>query len=110
MNAFTVGDAGSVLGFERVIGSKASFTFFGILMAVALVMALLFRGRRKVAPDPNRNRYRPQRLSAEAYNKALGVLPPRRRCGCGRKGVYSTVTDLARFLGWSTSQPRRTPT
>lgn len=21
---------------------------------------------------------------------------------------YSTVTDLARFLGWSTSQPRRT--
>ncbi len=22
--------------------------------------------------------------------------------------TYSTVTDLARFLGWSTSQPRRT--
>jgi hypothetical protein len=22
--------------------------------------------------------------------------------------IYSTVTDLARFLGWSTSQPRRT--
>jgi hypothetical protein len=22
--------------------------------------------------------------------------------------LYSTVTDLARFLGWSTSQPRRT--
>jgi hypothetical protein len=22
--------------------------------------------------------------------------------------VYSTVTDFARFLGWSTSQPRRT--
>ena len=25
-----------------------------------------------------------------------------------RRSAYSTVTDLARFLGWSTSQPRRT--
>jgi hypothetical protein len=24
------------------------------------------------------------------------------------RGIYSTVTDLARLRGWSTSQPRRT--
>ena len=27
--------------------------------------------------------------------------------GCGDAGSYSTVTDLARLRGWSTSQPRR---
>ncbi len=27
-----------------------------------------------------------------------------------RWGNHSTVTDFARFLGWSTSAPRRTPT
>ena len=75
-NAFTAGDAGSVLGFQKVVGTKASFTFFGILMAVALVMALLFRGRRKVVPDPNRNRYQPRRLSAEAYIKRWQTSRP----------------------------------
>jgi hypothetical protein len=28
--------------------------------------------------------------------------------GFSRTITYSTVTDFARFLGWSTSQPRRT--
>lgn len=33
-----------------------------------------------------------------------------RRAPGARSPPYSTVTDLARFLGWSTSQPRRIAT
>lgn len=36
--------------------------------------------------------------------------PGRSRAPGARSPPYSTVTDLARFLGWSTSQPRRIAT
>ena len=36
--------------------------------------------------------------------------PGRRRAPVATSPLYSTVTDLARFLGWSTSQPRRIAT
>ena len=36
--------------------------------------------------------------------------PGLRRAPGARSPPYSTVTDLARFLGWSTSQPRRIAT
>ncbi len=34
----------------------------------------------------------------------------RGKVGCLGSRDYSTVTDLAKFLGWSTSQPRRSAT
>ncbi|SRR6266849_3300900 len=62
-------------------------------------------------------------LSWLIYRSAESAAPPKNtlfaRCNSGEHGEhghteeqleenYSTVTDLARFLGWSTSQPRRT--
>jgi len=46
---------------------------------------------------------------------ALFGVQRREEIGAGHRAIlrqtdYSTVTDFARFLGWSTSHPRRTAT
>lgn len=53
---------------------------------------------------------RPNRTVAGGYTR---IRAGERNDADGRRPAapsYSTVTDLARFLGWSTSQPRRTAT
>ena len=47
---------------------------------------------------------------AAAHAAGRQVAAGRRRPPGARSPPYSTVTDLARFLGWSTSQPRRIAT
>jgi len=45
-------------------------------------------------------------LSLRAFRLSVSVMSL--RCPKTRDDCYSTVTDLARLRGWSTSQPRRT--
>ena len=55
-------------------------------------------------------------LRVAAHRSPRRQTPGRRRAPGrswaldARSSPYSTVTDLARFLGWSTSQPRRIAT
>jgi hypothetical protein len=54
------------------------------------------------------------RPPAKSCNYAFQMQNCKKRMIAGETrppaGAYSTVTDLARFRGWSTSQPRRTAT
>lgn len=49
-------------------------------------------------------------LRVAAHRGPRRRAPGRSRALDARSSPYSTVTDLARFLGWSTSQPRRIAT
>ena len=49
-------------------------------------------------------------LRVAAHRSPRRQTPGRRRAPVATSPLYSTVTDLARFLGWSTSQPRRIAT
>ena len=56
-----------------------------------------------------------QQIKERVHVRLVGSFPPGDRPihDQTRKplaGAYSTVTDLARLRGWSTSQPRRTAT
>jgi hypothetical protein len=60
------------------------------------------RGVKSVRERGRIGRGTPRQESTGERNNADGWRPA--------APSYSTVTDLARFLGWSTSQPRRTAT
>lgn len=60
--------------------------------------------------EPRSFRPRPQGLASHSSSQPRRQTPGRRRAPVATSPPYSTVTDLARFLGWSTSQPRRIAT
>jgi hypothetical protein len=49
-------------------------------------------------------------VPAGTFNPAVSADAAAGSGGMATAGAYSTVTDLARFRGWSTSVPRATAT
>ena len=78
----------------------------------------IVNARSRCPREPWSFRPRPQGLASRSSSQPTppdarsqpGTTRGLRRTPGARSPPYSTVTDLARFLGWSTSQPRRIAT